>query len=61
MTTIGEALTNVGRLGLDTSPIIYFIESHPEFGGRAADVFRKISSLKRVVEIPVIVLREIEP
>lgn len=40
---LSDALTGVTRLGLDTAPIIYFIEAHPRYDSRTTEVFRRIS------------------
>jgi len=39
MTTLASALANVSRIGLDTAPIIYYIEEHPLYLAVVAPVF----------------------
>jgi len=38
-----EALQGVTLLGLDTAPVIYFIEAAPRYDALVTEVFRKIS------------------
>lgn len=38
MTIAGE-LSRVSSLFIDTAPIIYYIEAHPQFGSLAKEVF----------------------
>lgn len=38
-----EALLGVTRLGVDTSPLIYFIEQHPRYGPMVSPVFQLIT------------------
>ena len=40
---LGEALEGVTRLGLDTAPLIYFIEQHPRFGPMLSPVFQSMA------------------
>lgn len=35
---------NIENLGIDTSPFIYFIENHPEYGSAVREVFAAIDS-----------------
>lgn len=39
---VADALRGIRRLGLDASPIIYFVERHPVFGAIAAAIFYEI-------------------
>jgi len=41
---IDDALAGVTKLGLDTPPIIYFIESHPVYDIAATEVFGRIEA-----------------
>lgn len=43
MTRIKNALVGVTRLAIDTAPIIYFIESHPDYDSLVTEVFRFVS------------------
>jgi predicted nucleic acid-binding protein len=44
MITIDDALAGVTRLGCDTSPIIYFIEAHPDYDERVTNLFQRIAN-----------------
>ena len=37
---LDDALAEVTTLGLDTSPIIYLIETHPEYDVLVTEIFR---------------------
>src|SRR3954451_16103035 len=39
-----DALRGVGLLGIDTAPIIYFIEQHPVFGPISLEIFQRITN-----------------
>lgn len=41
---LDDALLNVGVLGLDTSPFIYFVEQHPLYVSLMRKVFKQITS-----------------
>jgi predicted nucleic acid-binding protein len=41
---LDDALRGVARIGLDTSPLIYFIEFHPVFGLVSREIFQHVSS-----------------
>jgi predicted nucleic acid-binding protein len=41
---IGDALQGVRRLGIDTAPVIYFVEGHPKYNALVADIFQRVSS-----------------
>ena len=65
MTTLASALANVSRIGLDTAPIIYYIEEHPLYLAVVAPVFamidtgslRAVTSTVAVAEVSVMPLR----
>lgn len=40
---LAEALSGVRRLGVDTAPLIYFIEEHPRYGPIVSPVFQLIT------------------
>ena len=42
MIPLDDALAEVTTLGLDTSPIIYLIETHPEYDVLVTEIFRRI-------------------
>lgn len=41
MTSLEDALRGVQRLGIDTAPLIYLIEAHPELGPVAHELVRQ--------------------
>ncbi len=42
MITLDDALADVTTLGLDTSPVIYLIETHPDYDVLVTEIFRRI-------------------
>lgn len=44
MTPIIDAFDRVTRLGLDTAPIVYFIEQHPKYHPLVRPIFRTVRS-----------------
>lgn len=44
MTKLNQALAGITKLGFDTSPIIYFIETHPKYDGIVTEIFQRVSS-----------------
>ncbi len=42
MMMLDEALAGVTTVGFDTSPIIYLIETHPEYDELVTEIFRRI-------------------
>ncbi|MCS7187950.1 MAG: PIN domain-containing protein [Armatimonadota bacterium] len=61
-----EALEGVVKLALDTPPVIYFVEAHPEYDALVTAIFQKISdgqivgltSVITVTEVLVLPLRQ---
>jgi len=41
--TIENALRGVTKLGIDTSPIIYFVQSHPTYDEAVSAIFNRIA------------------
>jgi predicted nucleic acid-binding protein len=41
--TIDEALSGVTALGLDTAPLIYFVEAHPKYDARVTAIFERVA------------------
>ena len=39
---LDDALAGVNRLGVDTSPIIYFVEAHPGYDPLVTAIFKRI-------------------
>ena len=44
VTKLDQALIGITRLGFDTSPIIYFIETHPQYDGLVTQIFQRVSN-----------------
>jgi predicted nucleic acid-binding protein len=44
LTALGEALSGVKRLAVDTAPIIYFIEENPKYLTLMDEVFERIAT-----------------
>ena len=59
MTSVSEALAGVTRLGLDTSPFIYYIEAHPQYDKMVSEVFTKIRDGELTAYTSVITLTEV--
>jgi predicted nucleic acid-binding protein len=43
MIKLDDTLTGVSNLGLDTAPVIYFVEAHPRYDALVNAVFERIS------------------
>ncbi|MCK9419154.1 MAG: hypothetical protein M0R70_07230 [Nitrospirae bacterium] len=60
--TIAEELSRLNSLFIDTAPIIYYIEAHPQFGPLTKEVFDAFltndKKLKKIKEIKVLVLTD---
>jgi predicted nucleic acid-binding protein len=59
MMMLETALTSITKLGLDTLPIIYFVEAHPKYDERVTEIFRQIASGKLIGVTSVITLTEV--
>ena len=59
MTLLDSALADVTRLGLDTAPIIYFVEAHPRYDALVTEVFQRIANGRLVGVTSVITLTEV--
>ncbi|MDA1049541.1 MAG: PIN domain-containing protein [Planctomycetota bacterium] len=44
MTKLDDALQGVQRLGVDTAPVIYFIEANPKYDALVTEIFQRISN-----------------
>ena len=42
VTRLDEALTGVVRLGIDTAPLIYFVERHPTYLALVREIIRRV-------------------
>jgi predicted nucleic acid-binding protein len=56
---LNQALAGVTKLGFDTPPIIYFIETHPQYDALVTEVFRHIASASLEGFTSVITLSEV--
>ena len=69
MATLAAELAGMARVGLDTAPIIYYIEEHPRFLPVVAPLFAQIdlgtltavTSTITVAEVSVMPLRQNRP
>jgi hypothetical protein len=43
MIPLNDALAGVHRLGLDTSPVIYFVEANPAYDTLVTEIFQRIA------------------
>ena len=44
MMKLDDALQGVQRLGVDTAPVIYFIEMNPQYNALVTEIFQRISN-----------------
>jgi len=44
MIKLDDALAGVKNLGLDTAPVIYFVEKHPRYDALVTEIFRRIDA-----------------
>lgn len=54
-----DVLAGVAKLGIDTAPLIYFVEAHPEYDIAITNVFRRIESGELTGVTSVITLTEV--
>lgn len=59
MIKLDDALSGIRLLGLDTAPIIYFVEAHPHYDARVTAVFQRISDGVLQANPSVITLSEV--
>ncbi|MHB9035919.1 MAG: type II toxin-antitoxin system VapC family toxin [Armatimonadota bacterium] len=59
MKSTSDELKGISKLGLDTSPIIYFVESHPVYDARVTPVFQMIENGNMAAVTSVISLIEV--
>jgi predicted nucleic acid-binding protein len=52
-------LTGVSKLGIDTAPVIYFVEAHPHYDALVIEVFQSIADNKLVAVTSVITMTEV--
>ena len=58
MTSLRDALGGISRLGLDTTPFLYFVEGRPDFGAVCTDVFTAVDAGQVEVYTSVLTLSE---
>lgn len=59
--SLSEELTRISSIFLDTAPIIYYIEAHPDFGPLAREVVTAFQSGNLTAYSSVITLTEVLP
>jgi predicted nucleic acid-binding protein len=59
MIKLDDALSGIRLLGLDTAPVIYFVEAHPHYDARVTAVFQRISDGVLQASTSVITLSEV--
>jgi predicted nucleic acid-binding protein len=59
--TLSEELNRINSIFIDTAPIIYYIEAHPQFGPLAKEVVSAFQSGNLNVYSSVIILAEVLP
>ena len=57
--TVEEVLKDVTKLGIDTSPIIYFVQSHPTYDVVVSAIFQQIAAGNIEATTSVLTLTEI--
>ena len=59
--TLSEELARIKSIFIDTAPIIYYIEAHPQFGPLAREVVTTFQSEKLSAYSSVMTLAEVLP
>jgi predicted nucleic acid-binding protein len=59
--TIDDELRNITSLFIDTAPIIYYIEAHPQFGPLTKNIFDAVLSGRIIAFSSVVTLTEVLP
>src|SRR4030043_1866399 len=59
--TIAEELEQINTIFIDTAPVIYYIEAHPQFGSLAKEVVDSFQSGRLSAFSSVITLTEVLP
>jgi predicted nucleic acid-binding protein len=55
---LADALRGVTDLGLDTAPVVYFLEAHPQYGPLVREVFQRIGNGEITARTSVVTLSE---
>ena len=56
-----DELVNLDSIFLDTAPVIYYIEAHPEYGSLMKEAIPCLQSGKRIIYTSVITITEVLP
>ncbi len=59
--TLCQELSRIGSIFIDTAPIIYYVEAHPQFGTLVMDVVDNFQSGKLTAYTSVVTLVEVLP
>jgi predicted nucleic acid-binding protein len=59
--TLSEELARINSIFIDTAPVIYFIEAHPEFGPLAKEVVNTFQTGNTAAYSSVLTLTEVLP
>jgi len=59
--TLSEEIVRINSIFIDTAPIIYYIEAHPQFGPLAKEVVSAFQSENLTAHSSVITLAEVLP
>ena len=59
--TLSDELDQIQTVFIDTAPIIYYIEAHPQFGSLAKEIVSSFQSGKLIAFSSVITLVEVLP
>jgi predicted nucleic acid-binding protein len=55
---LAERLDSIRRVFLDTAPVIYFVEKHPEFAPKAREIFERLDDGKLTAVVSPVTLAE---
>ncbi len=59
MTSIEESLSGVSRLAIDTAPLIYLVERHPDFGGLVHEIVTRAEKGQLELATSIVTLTEV--
>lgn len=59
MSSLDEGLEGVSRLAIDTAPLIYLIEGHPDFGGPVREVIQLAENGRLALVTSILSLTEV--
>jgi len=55
---LAKQLEKVGKIFLDTAPVIYFVEKNPDFARKAQEIFNRLDDGKLIAVVSPITLAE---